>query len=87
MNRFTALSLHIVVAAAALASSAAFAQSAADTQAQPAGKTRAEVVAETKAAIQRGEVQVGHEWGYDFPVVAPRNVQLAKTAAKTTTQE
>ncbi len=89
MTRFTALCLHTAVAAAALISSAAFAQTTAD--ARPAGKTRAEVVAETKAALQRGELQAGHEWGYDFPAVAPRNVQLAKTSNKAavpaTTQE
>ncbi|QHI98433.1 DUF4148 domain-containing protein [Xylophilus rhododendri] len=72
MNRFALLA----IALSAAVSTASFAQSAA---AQPAGKTRAEVVAEMEAARARGELQAGHQWGIDVPPtpVARRQVQVA----------
>jgi hypothetical protein len=86
MNRhlkLTHLTLRIVIAAvAASAGVASFAQTT--DAAQPAGKTRAEVVAETRAAYLRGELQAGHEWGIDVPPMTAerRAVLLAAKSAR-----
>lgn len=53
----------IVASFAALVGTSAFAQTA---QAQPAQKTRAEVIAELKAARANGEVSFGDHYGYDI---------------------
>lgn len=93
MNRFSALAIAVVAASASLVSTASIAQvstvTAPATQAQPSGKTRAEVVAEMEAARQRGELQAGHQWGIDVPPVqtAAQKVQLARARAASPAQQ
>jgi hypothetical protein len=84
MNRLATL---VFAISATVVSTATFAQAAPAAvvpaaQAQPAGKTRAEVIAEMKAARLRGELQAGHDWGIDVPPVqrTNRQVQLTKRA-------
>ncbi|WPB57401.1 DUF4148 domain-containing protein [Xylophilus sp. GOD-11R] len=93
MNRFSALAIAVVAASASLVSTASIAQvstvTAPAAQAQPAGKTRAEVVAEMEAARLRGELQAGHPWGIDVPPVqtAGQKVQLARARAASQAQQ
>jgi hypothetical protein len=70
MNRFSSLAIATVAASAALFSTTGFAQS----DAAPAGKTRAEVMAETRIALRNGEIRDGHEWA----MYQPRQPQVAR---------
>lgn len=82
MNRFSTLAIAAVAASAALFSTASFAQ----PDAAPAGRTRAEVIAETRAALRNGEIRDGREWAQ----YQPRQPQAARavpvTLATTTTR-
>lgn len=81
MNRTSALAIAAFAASATLFSGASFAQAAP----APAGKTRAEVIAETRAALRNGEIRDGHEWSMYQPQPAARQlpVKLATTGATT----
>lgn len=83
MNRFSTLATFAaaaVAASAALLSTPAFAQAAP----APAGKTRAEVIAETRLALRNGEIRDGHEWAMYQPQPVARQVpvKLATTTAR-----
>lgn len=80
MNRFSTLAIATFAASAALFSGASFAQAAP----APAGKTRAEVIAETKIALRNGDIGDAHEWAMYQPQPAARKVpvKLATTTAR-----
>ena len=81
MNRTVSTFATITLAASATVfSGAALAQAAS----APAGKTRAEVVAETRAALRNGEIRDGHEWAMyqPQPVARQQPLKLATTTAR-----
>jgi len=82
MNRFSTFAIATVAASAALFSTAGFAQS----DAAPAGKTRAEVMAEARAALRNGEIRDGREWAQYQPsqpqAARAVPVKLATTTAR-----
>ena len=85
-STFPVLAALVVAFSAAVASTACFAAGdeaamSSPLTAAPAGLTRAEVMAETQAAMARGELQPGHEWGIDVPPVRPPSQKLRADAS------